>query len=145
MCIRDSSSIVLQPDGKVLAGGGTNLARLNTDGSVDPSFTSTGFGIESLALQSDGKILVGSIQSGAIVRRLNPDGSEDANVDVFAGLSTWVRAIALQPDGRVLIGGNFRYVDGVTAGSIARLDTSCLLYTSPSPRDRTRSRMPSSA
>ena len=25
------------------------------------------------------------------------------------------------------------------------LDESCLLYTSPSPRDRTRSRMPSSA
>jgi transketolase C-terminal domain/subunit len=25
------------------------------------------------------------------------------------------------------------------------VDTSCLLYTSPSPRDRTRSRMPSSA
>ena len=27
----------------------------------------------------------------------------------------------------------------------ARLTTPCLLYTSPSPRDRTRSRMPSSA
>ena len=26
-----------------------------------------------------------------------------------------------------------------------RGDTACLLYTSPSPRDRTRSRMPSSA
>ena len=26
-----------------------------------------------------------------------------------------------------------------------RIDKSCLLYTSPSPRDRTRSRMPSSA
>ena len=26
-----------------------------------------------------------------------------------------------------------------------QLSTSCLLYTSPSPRDRTRSRMPSSA
>ena len=26
-----------------------------------------------------------------------------------------------------------------------RLSTSCLLYTSPSPRDRTRSRMPSAA
>ena len=26
-----------------------------------------------------------------------------------------------------------------------RLDFTCLLYTSPSPRDRTRSRMPSSA
>ena len=29
--------------------------------------------------------------------------------------------------------------------SIYALATSCLLYTSPSPRDRTRSRMPSSA
>ena len=28
---------------------------------------------------------------------------------------------------------------------LARLDSTCLLYTSPSPRDRTRSRMPSSA
>ena len=27
----------------------------------------------------------------------------------------------------------------------ARLNQNCLLYTSPSPRDRTRSRMPSSA
>ena len=27
----------------------------------------------------------------------------------------------------------------------ALITTSCLLYTSPSPRDRTRSRMPSSA
>ena len=26
-----------------------------------------------------------------------------------------------------------------------RMDEACLLYTSPSPRDRTRSRMPSSA
>ena len=26
-----------------------------------------------------------------------------------------------------------------------RIDEACLLYTSPSPRDRTRSRMPSSA
>ena len=27
----------------------------------------------------------------------------------------------------------------------AQMDRNCLLYTSPSPRDRTRSRMPSSA
>ena len=32
----------------------------------------------------------------------------------------------------------------LTAGSAPR-STTCLLYTSPSPRDRTRSRMPSSA
>ena len=42
---------------------------------------------------------------------------------------------------------------GVNAGSVSRIKNSaqyldfeaCLLYTSPSPRDRTRSRMPSSA
>ena len=39
------------------------------------------------------------------------------------------------------------WLTGYTAGDIARLEQStvCLLYTSPSPRDRTRSRMPSSA
>ena len=127
------SSILLQPDGQVLAAGSPTLARLNTDGSVDPSFTSTGSLIECMALQSDGKLLVGGMMFGAIVRRLNPDGSEDANVDVFAGLTTWVRAIALQPDGRVLIGGNFRYVDGVIARSIARLDTSLNIDLSFNP------------
>ena len=30
-------------------------------------------------------------------------------------------------------------------GASSSRDISCLLYTSPSPRDRTRSRMPSSA
>ena len=32
-----------------------------------------------------------------------------------------------------------------TVGPYAKYGTPCLLYTSPSPRDRTRSRMPSSA
>ena len=31
------------------------------------------------------------------------------------------------------------------SGDVAVTDDACLLYTSPSPRDRTRSRMPSSA
>ena len=39
--------------------------------------------------------------------------------------------------------------DGAEANLVLNLETSqthpCLLYTSPSPRDRTRSRMPSSA
>ena len=44
-----------------------------------------------------------------------------------------------------------RFQDGAAQGQIIRvIDTNdnvgtCLLYTSPSPRDRTRSRMPSSA
>ena len=34
---------------------------------------------------------------------------------------------------------------GLQAVGVTDHDTLCLLYTSPSPRDRTRSRMPSSA
>ena len=41
------------------------------------------------------------------------------------------------------------YISGLVLGLlstvIALLGVACLLYTSPSPRDRTRSRMPSSA
>src|SRR5664280_300217 len=33
--------------------------------------------------------------------------------------------------------------DSVTVGNVSTLSLGCLLYTSPSPRDRTRSRMPS--
>ena len=43
-------------------------------------------------------------------------------------------------------GGNIRF--GQIIGQVdetGTLDMRCLLYTSPSPRDRTRSRMPSSA
>ena len=40
---------------------------------------------------------------------------------------------------------DFRTVDGKGIGVVVELSDGCLLYTSPSPRDRTRSRMPSSA
>jgi len=37
------------------------------------------------------------------------------------------------------------FVCKTTSPSLSNSNISCLLYTSPSPRDRTRSRMPSSA
>ena len=46
----------------------------------------------------------------------------------------------LQQNGFNAVGGGIR-----GTGFISILVTNCLLYTSPSPRDRTRSRMPSSA
>ena len=42
----------------------------------------------------------------------------------------------------VFAGANIRYLTGSYQGN---WKYNCLLYTSPSPRDRTRSRMPSSA
>ena len=43
---------------------------------------------------------------------------------------------------QILLGRN---IDRVIAYIQMKMNTACLLYTSPSPRDRTRSRMPSSA
>ena len=40
---------------------------------------------------------------------------------------------------------NFYYLTGFEEPESVLMLSSCLLYTSPSPRDRTRSRMPSSA
>ena len=40
--------------------------------------------------------------------------------------------------------GDGKYV-GFTANSFTSVSLDCLLYTSPSPRDRQKSRMPSSA
>ena len=51
------------------------------------------------------------------------------------------------PDGKYIMMGdrNIRLVD-IHGNDLTNVEFSdCLLYTSPSPRDRTRSRMPSSA
>ena len=54
------------------------------------------------------------------------------------------------PDARGLTGDQFKglVVSGLSQGAmygLIALGYSCLLYTSPSPRDRQKSRMPSSA
>src|SRR6185503_5935456 len=53
----------VQRDGKVLSGGGGGIARLNADGSTDHTFMNGLSGangtVNSVALQSDGKVLIG--------------------------------------------------------------------------------------
>ena len=54
--------------------------------------------------------------------------------------------LAVAPAARA--GDNHVHIDQVGTGGdevTLTIDQDCLLYTSPSPRDRTRSRMPSSA
>ena len=74
---------------------------------------------------------------------LHPDADEDAYR--FA-VENWVyfsqafgSLITLEADESTVIGSSSQLLAG------ADRSFSCLLYTSPSPRDRTRSRMPSSA
>ena len=62
-----------------------------------------------------------------------------ANTDVSQG---WLPAVEEPLRGSILRGWRNIVRQGYAA---VYQDTRCLLYTSPSPRDRTRSRMPSSA
>jgi len=139
-------AVVAQPDGKVVIGGGfTNVsgfptlrvARLNPDGSVDTTFYAgiAGGGgaaqpsVDALAVQPDGKILIGgqfSSVDGTIrnnVARLNIDGSLDTSFSSdHQGPNAKVNALALQPDGRILIGGRFNRVGDAARGRLARLN-----------------------
>ena len=69
-------------------------------------------------------------------------------LDAASGLVLWSRSMALQPvaaGGRLYTGGSSSLAvhDAATGERVRTL--SCLLYTSPSPRDLSTSRMPSSA
>jgi uncharacterized delta-60 repeat protein len=124
-------ALLVQPDGKILAGGSSGLVRLNINGSVDTSFhsplTTHPMNIMTLALQPDGKILIGGGfnpfggQALYGIARLNTDGSVDTSFD--AGTGFGVSAIALQPDGKVIISGSFDSINGTTRPRLARLNS----------------------
>ena len=139
--------VVTQPDGKIILGGEftalspnggppvtrNGLARLNPDGALDSSFdpidpNRTGT-VYAIAVQADGKILVGGsfaitgVQTYIGLARLNPDGTVDNGFNANADGAT-VYAIAVQADGKVLAGGNFTSMGGQQRNNIARLDAT---------------------
>ena len=128
-------ALALQPDGKILIGGSyfsvngtprSNLARLHADGALDTSFVPvTLSGIDALALQSDGKVVVACDPSGEnfYLPRLNTDGSLDPTFDNGPRGPDWgLTCVDVQADGKVLIGGQFRAISGVWRSYLARLN-----------------------
>jgi len=143
-------ALALQPDGKIIVGGyfvrgsysSTPVLRLNHDGSLDTTFNGIapipgdfvcGFGfasiVETIALQTDGKILVGgtlrsATTPGAFIpfARLNADGSPDNFANAFSHASDTRRSLALQSDGKVIVAGDFEVGNPATSADIARLN-----------------------
>lgn len=134
-----SSAVLIQPDQKILAagGGGYNdvpgrgydfeLARYNSDGSLDPSFGTAGKVITEFdtlnsegyaaALQPDGKIVVVgyATNNNFALARYNSDGSLDATFGINGKMTTHVgtpgstdvaKSVAIQQDGRIVVAGN---------------------------------------
>ncbi|PTN33773.1 delta-60 repeat domain-containing protein [Desulfonatronum sp. SC1] len=96
--------------------------------SVDGGFNVEvdGGGLNPIALQPDGKILIGgwfTTVNGVArtgIARLNANGALDNGFQ--AVVDGWLSSLALQPDGKILIGGSFTTVNGVTRTGIARLN-----------------------
>lgn len=137
-----------QRDGKVLLGGQVwngsayrPVLRLNANGSVDPSFTTTVDDMPKVfKQQADGKILMGgnftqvnSIATPKLVR-LNLDGTLDGsfNLTVAGGaLISEPKRVVVQPDGKILVGGTvqLRLNGGNVSVPVARLNADGTLDT----------------
>ncbi len=147
------SSVVLQPDGRVLVGcdvfgaGGrllTGLVRLNSSGSLDPTFGALVNGpVRKIALDAAGRILVSGEFNGVNgvartrIARLLPSGSLDLTFDPGTGIDSDVLALVAAPDGRIWLGGWFDRYDGLPApglvvvGEDGRRDASVPLGDGP--------------
>ena len=85
------------------------------------------------------------IHPNAIIAKnvvIEPFTSIDGDVEIGEG--TWIGSNVSIMDG-ARIGKNCNIYPGAVISANPQDLKYCLLYTSPSPRDRTRSRMPSSA
>ncbi|HET7486252.1 MAG TPA: hypothetical protein VFJ64_12880 [Solirubrobacterales bacterium] len=137
--------VAVQPNGRIVAASGTQLARFLADGSPDPSFGDGGIGgevgpyrywnqnaeegPESVLIRPDGGILVAGPRNlsyptpQGIVRLYDSDGSFAETVGfVPAGGSpptaqSVLRGIAIQPDGAV-VGTGSAFVNGRNGNSL---------------------------
>ena len=148
------NSVAVQADGKILVGGSfvnyrgvsgrSWLVRLNADGTLDTAFCANAVdgskfnnAVDSIAVQSDGKILVGGFFSDyaevfSTLRRnylvrLNANGTLDTAFCAAAvdGKFNWrVTAIAIQSDGSILVGGTFGTYASVSGRYLIRLTSA---------------------
>jgi uncharacterized delta-60 repeat protein len=150
------SALALQPNGQIVLGGTftalqpnktgipadrSDIARINADGSIDPSFDPSLNGdVDTITLLSDGSLFVGgnftSVQVGGAaliggsfanvggtaapnLARLNADGSFDSSF--IANTDGPVNAIMPMANGSSLVGGTFANVQGQPQANLARV------------------------
>lgn len=127
----------LESDGQVLIGGQfgavsgapiSYLARLNPDGTLDPSFNpACNSYVYGLVVQpGDLTVAVGEFtQIGGTnrtrVARLRSDGVVDASFESGGGFNTTALTVVAQNDGQLVAGGTFSQLNGITRNRVARI------------------------
>lgn len=113
--------------------------RLNSDGSLDESLTFGGLrtfsdgGVKSVALQKDGKMVVGGgfvgfngVSTNRIIR-LNSDGSRDNTFFIGTGFNTGfnyeVKKVVVLADSKIIVAGNFTTYKGNACIGLVRLNS----------------------
>jgi len=150
-------TVTIQSDGKILIAGITYngnqtdaaLVRYNSNGSLDTTFgnagqVSTNFEgksewIKSVAVQPDGKIIVGGyltqndtyLNTDFILIRYNSDGSLDNSFGnggrVLTAMSDGqdaITSILIQPDGKIVVAGNAMNNNGYINSILARYNSN---------------------
>ncbi len=147
------NAIAVQPNGQVLIGGsfGTvngmarnNIARLNSDGSLDMAFqnslTGANAAVRAIAVQPDGNIVIGGdfttvngTASNYIARLSGADGSRDVGFAASANNSVYALAVAANSTGTqtaaIYAGGAFTQMDSTASGHLASLTSAGALTT----------------
>ncbi|VXA95453.1 conserved exported hypothetical protein [Flavobacterium sp. 9R] len=141
--------VVLQPDGKIIIGGGFTsfngvsvgkIARLNADGTLDASFiTGVGFddNVSAIGIQTDGKIILGGSftnYNGNVanrILRINTDGTVDSSFVSGSGFSSGaVEAISINSSGELMIGGSFSGTyNGTAVNRVQRFNSNGIINT----------------
>ena len=136
----------------------TNAGATNQDGSLNQPIVFAYNGGAKLSVSKDGNVRFNNqyifpSMDGAADQVLQTDGNGNLSwTDMSGGSSFWTPITdGINHNGLVNINptaaSTFNEPALTTIVNRANVEPviSCLLYTSPSPRDRTRSRMPSSA
>jgi uncharacterized delta-60 repeat protein len=131
------SSMVVMPDGHIMASTGTTLTRFNDDGTLDTTFGMNGVltpsvdsaqrvSVQDMSVQLDGKLLVlanarmvGATSNVMMLMRFNADGTLDSSLggsgQSVVALPEHMTAegvsLRLLDDGEFLVAGNGHYRD----------------------------------
>lgn len=142
-------TVALQPDGKIVIGGAftsyngvtrNRIARLNSDGSLDPTFSSDlNNWVTSVEFQPDGKILTTGFFTtcNGITRnriaRLTTSGLLDFTFIPGTGANSYTTDCALQADGKIILTGDFTSYNGTARNRVVRINADGSLDASYNP------------
>ncbi len=117
--------VTLDPSTGALTATGLTLAGSYQAGAVDPGFAGAASEVFAVAVQADGKVLVGGTFTSIAgttrnrLARFNADGSLDPAFN--PNFDNDVYKVQVLPDGRMLVGGLFGTAGGVARARLVRL------------------------